>query len=80
MLESVDSLKTQRPDTEISLVWIPGHIDITGNEMADEMEDEMADEVAKETAKSRGTHRNPIQHKPLNSLRNNTIKQASKNE
>jgi len=36
-----------RADTEISLVWIPGHMDIQGNEKADEM--------AKEAAKSKGT-------------------------
>jgi hypothetical protein len=47
VLDSVDSRKVQRPDTEISLVWIPGHMDIQGNEKADEM--------AKEAAKSKGT-------------------------
>lgn len=26
VLDSIDSLKAQRPDTEISIVWIPGHI------------------------------------------------------
>jgi hypothetical protein len=48
-------------------------MDIPGNEKADEM--------AKEAAGSNGsTHENPFQYKPLKSMRNNTIKQTSKNE
>jgi ribonuclease HI len=56
VLESVDSLKAQQPDLEISLVWVPGHEDIPGNEKADEL--------AKDTPKSKGTHGNPFQHPP----------------
>jgi len=72
VLESVDSLKSQQPDLEISLVWVPGHEDIPGNEKADEM--------AKEAAKSNGSCGNPFQHSPLKSMRNNVIKQASKSQ
>jgi ribonuclease HI len=72
VLDSIDSLKAQRPDTEISIVWIPGHMDILGNEKADEM--------AKETAKSKGTTGDPFPLNTLKSMRNNLIKQASKNE
>ena len=46
--------------------------DVPGNEKADEL--------AKEAAKSRGTRGNPFQHLPLESMRNNVIKQASKNQ
>ena len=68
-LESVDTLKAQQPNLEISLVWVPGHEDIPGNEKVDELE--------KEAAKSRGTRGNPFQHLPLKSMRNSVIKQAS---
>src|SRR5271170_855827 len=72
VLDSVDSLKVQRPNTEISLVWIPSNMDIPGNEKADEM--------AKEAAKLKGTTGDPFPFNTLRSMRNNVIKQASKNE
>ena len=72
VLDSVDSLKAQWPDIDISLVWIPGHMDIPGNEKADEM--------AKDAAKSKGTTGDPFPFNTLKSMRNNAIKQASRNE
>ena len=41
-LDNADQLQTQRK-ISISLIWIPGHMDISGNEMADEAAKHAAD-------------------------------------
>jgi hypothetical protein len=36
ILESLDELQAQRPNLEFRIEWVPGHMDIDGNEKADE--------------------------------------------
>ena len=49
LLESIDNLIQEHPDTHITITWVPGHMDIEGNEKAD-----MA---AKEAANSSNANR-----------------------
>ena len=35
ILQSLDELQTQRPNLEFRIEWVPGHMDIDGNEKAD---------------------------------------------
>jgi ribonuclease HI len=53
--ESLDELQTQRPNLEFRIEWVPGHMDIAGNEKADE--------EAKKAAIERIAGEFPIQHK-----------------
>ena len=70
-LDTIDLLKAQQPDINITLTWIPGHMNIPGNEKADEL--------AKEAAKSKDT-RDTFHHHTLKSARNNLIKQDARKE
>jgi ribonuclease HI len=72
LLDTIDSLKVQHPDTNNELVWIPGHMNISGNKKTDG--------AAKETAKSKGVLGNSFKCNTLESARNNVIKQSSKRE
>src|SRR5438552_14887278 len=72
LLDNIDSLKSQQPNINISLIWIPGHMDIPGNEKVDQ--------AAKEAAQSRGSLGAEFQHHNLKSARNDVIRQAAKKE
>ena len=72
LLDNIDSLKSQQPNINISLIWIPRHMDIPGNEKVDQ--------AAKEAAQSRGSLGTKFQHHNLKSSRNDVIRQAAKKE
>jgi hypothetical protein len=71
VLDNLDSLQACRPNLQVEIVWIPGHMDIEGNEMADQ--------AAKKAATPTETHM-PFKHKALKSARSTSIKDASKQE
>src|SRR5271169_797062 len=71
-LKSLESLQEQKPDLKVSIIWIPGHMDIPGNEKADE--------EAKKAATSTQSRRTPFNHNPLKSARNRTVKEKSNRE
>src|SRR5271168_5614349 len=70
VLDKIESLQTEQPNLSVSrLVWIPGHMDIAGNDRANE--------AAKEAAKSLGTVNDvPFEHSALKSSRMMTIKKT----
>ena len=72
VLDSIESLQAQCPKLRIELVWIPGHMDICGNEVVDK--------AAKESALSKGTNETAFHHKTLKVARNRTIKEKSNQE
>ena len=45
-LDNIESIKLQKPEMEIQLVWIPGHKGIEGNEKADQAAKQATDELA----------------------------------
>jgi hypothetical protein len=55
ILQSLDELQTQRPSLEFKIEWVPGHMDIAGNEKADE--------EAKRAALEQLAGESPIQYK-----------------
>jgi ribonuclease HI len=55
ILQSLDELQNERPNLEFKLVWVPGHMDIAGNEKADE--------EAKKAAREHPTGQPPLQNK-----------------
>src|SRR5436190_5448207 len=66
---------------EISLVWIPGHMDIVGNEKADEAaKDAAMNTTAANTPNATASRDHQFHHKLLKSARNRIIKGASKRE
>ena len=50
----LDRIKQQRPNLVFQIEWVPGHMDIQGNEKADE--------EAKKTAEGKLTGENPLLH------------------
>jgi ribonuclease HI len=71
ILDKIDELQTQRNEMNITLTWIPGHMDIEGNEQADK--------AAKEAANS--TEREANAYYPaLKSARNAANKQQTQNK
>ena len=70
VLDTIETLQQEYPNIIISIIWIPGHMDIYGNEMADT--------AAKKAASERlGTR---FKNNALKSSRNMTIKRASQTE
>ena len=66
-LDAIESLQREQPNLTVSLEWVPGHVNIKGNEKADE--------AAKEAAKSQGRAETAqFKHKALKSSRVVTIK------
>ena len=73
VLDGIESLQSEQPNLTVSLEWIPGHMNIMGNEKADE--------AAKEAAKSLGTENGtPYKHNALKSLRSMTIRKTAETE
>ena len=73
-LESLENVK-------ISLVWIPGHMDIVGNKKADEAaKDAAMNTTAANTPNATASRDHQFHHKLLKSARNRIIKGASKRE
>ena len=64
ILDNVESLQQQRPELTFSIVWIPGHEDIPGNEEVDA--------EAKRAAQPGCTLGDPFTHPPMKSARNAT--------
>src|SRR5579859_2960008 len=69
VLEKIETVKALIPN--IALVWIPGHMNIAGNEKANK--------AARDAAKSKTPDVNFI-HKPLKSSRSNIINQTTKRD
>src|SRR5579871_2789024 len=70
-IDSLDRLKTEFPNAEITITWVPGHRNIHGNDKADE--------AAKNAAEHPTTVPN-VTTLPLKSTRNWSIKNACKKE
>ena len=64
-LDTIDDLLTSQ-NIELEIVWVPGHMNIAGNEMADK--------AAKEAARSRTNAQRTF--KALKSVRSNIVKQT----
>ena len=78
--ETLDNLESLQ-NVKISLVWIPGHMDIIGNEKADEAaKDAAMDHTAPNTSTATALRDRQHHHKPLKSARTRTIKDAIKKE
>ena len=69
ILDEVDTLYTSLPSYELQLEWVPGHMEIEGNEKADE--------AAKQAAIQKT---NPSQNPSLKSARSNAIHQTIKRQ
>jgi len=72
VIDAFELLQGRHPGIKISLVWVPGHMDIVGNEEADK--------AAKEAARSRGTNGMILIYKTMKLARNQIIKHAAKKE
>jgi len=70
-LDCVDDINDQHPHLHIKIIWIPGHVEIDGNERADE--------EAKKAALHPSTSQ-PYNHRPLKSARTRAIKEAAKKQ
>jgi ribonuclease HI len=68
-LKNLESLQVQKSDLKVSIIWIPGHMDIPGNEKADE--------GAKKAAISTQSGAASFNHNPLKSARNRIIKETT---
>ena len=67
VIDALEELRAQQPDIKISIVWVPGHVGVAGNEEADK--------AAKEVAKSRDGGTNG---KDMKSARDQSIKASGK--
>ena len=70
-IDSLEHLKAEHPNVEVTITWIPRHRDIEGNNKADA--------AAKYAAENSTTATN-TNLPPLKSARNQSIKNMSKNE
>ena len=70
-LDRIDDTINNQPKLQITIIWIPGHEDIDGNERAD---------AEAKMAAMKTTSNQPFKHKPLKSARARTIKEAAKNQ
>ena len=68
-IDTIDTAVIENPELKIALVWVPGHSEIEGNEIADTE----AKKAATDPAAAR-----PFHHKPLRSARVQSIKAAAK--
>jgi ribonuclease HI len=72
-LDAIESFQSEQPNLTVSLEWVPGHVNIKGNEKADE--------AAKEAAKSLGRAEiAQFKHKALKSSRDMIIKKNALTE
>jgi ribonuclease HI len=69
--DRVEEIMKERPTLQITIIWIPGHQDIAGNEQADE--------EAKRSAKDPSLSK-PFNHKTLKSSRIRSIKELAKTQ
>jgi ribonuclease HI len=65
ILDSVDEIQQMRPEFTITIVWVPGHEDIPGNELADI--------EAKKAAQSIGALSTEFAHRAIKSAKNTVI-------
>ena len=71
-LEAIDEVCQRQLDFMITIIWIPGHMCIEGNDKADAM----AREATKLVPQGQSHHR----YKPLKAAQNQAVKEAARNE
>ena len=71
MLESIDDIAIKYPHLEIKIIWIPGHMEIEGNEHADAEAKKAATDI---------TLRQRHNYKPLKSAHARSIKALAKKQ
>jgi len=71
-LDAIEDIYRRQPEVRITIIWIPGHMSIEGNEKADS--------VAKEAATSGQQGECYHHYKPLKAARNTDVKEATRNE
>ena len=72
ILDKAEQLQAQRSEITITIIWIPGYMDIAGNETVDE--------AAKEAAKTQGEIGEPHRYATLKSGQNAVIHKANKDQ
>src|SRR5439155_22096760 len=71
ILDSIDDIANHHSHLQIEIVWIPGHAEIEGNEIADK--------EAKRAAQDQASNQ-PFKHRPLKSARVRYIKTLAKEQ
>ena len=76
-LDNLDSIKLQRPELTLQLIWIPGHKGIEGNEKADQEAKQAAEEHQNLERNSTNDHQRP---RAMKAARNAVMKKYIKQQ